>query len=290
MSNNAHFFDIDCLVRVENRAWVVDKKNPNVPLLKLSKSDLHLIENGIYRNQNNKIEFNGKTFWLPTNLYNKIKVKAKVNKTDLSSLVISLQEFYNAPVIDQLEFEFNLDTILTLKNTQPNIYIICSKQTKKNYSTIVEKLKEELINHGLKIKTFYYISDSFYNIDNDEVKFKKIRLLLQHLIGYKTSGNSFSNEEITPYHKIYFYDDQMDTIEMGKQINPLLNYLFENTRKGLQDVVKENIKEYEPCLIINRVNDNVYNRLETTKVILELSKFVKTFENFKFLESCQKFF
>jgi hypothetical protein len=289
MSNNAHFFDIDCLIRVENKAWVIDKKNPKVPLLKLSKSDLHLIENGIYKNQNNKIEFNGKTFWLPTNLYNKIKVKAKVNKTDLNSLAISLQEFYNAPVIDELEFEFNLDTILTLKNTQPNIYVICSKQTKKNYSTIVEKLKEELIQHGLKIKTFYYISDSFYNIDNDEVKFKKIRLLLQHLIGYKTAGNSFSNEGITPYHKIYFYDDQMDTIELSKQINPLLNYLYENTRKGLKDVVKENIQEFEPCLIINRVNDNLYNRLETTKVILELSKFVKTFETFRFLDNITKF-
>jgi hypothetical protein len=289
MSNNAHFFDIDCLIRVENKAWVIDKKNPKVPLLKLSKSDLHLIENGIYKNQNNKIEFNGKTFWLPTNLYNKIKVKAKVNKTDLNSLAISLQEFYNAPVIDELEFEFNLDTILTLKNTQPNIYVICSKQTKKNYSTIVEKLKEELIQHGLKIKTFYYISDSFYNIDNDEVKFKKIRLLLQHLIGYKTASNSFSNEGITPYHKIYFYDDQMDTIELSKQINPLLNYLYENTRKGLKDVVKENIQEFEPCLIINRVNDNLYNRLETTKVILELSKFVKTFETFRFLDNITKF-
>ena len=206
MSNNAHFFDIDCLVRVENKAWVVDKKNPKTPLLKISKSDLHLIENGIYRSQNNKIDFNGRTFWLPSNLYNKIKVKAKVNKTDLASLAISLQEFYNTPVVDELEFEFNLDTILTLKNTQPKIYIICSKQTKKNYSTIIEKLKEELLNHGLKIETCYYITDSFYNIDNDEVKFKKIRLLLQHLVGYKTSGTAFSNEQITHYTKIYFYD------------------------------------------------------------------------------------
>ena len=290
MSNNAHFFDIDCLVRVENKAWVVDKKNPKTPLLKISKSDLHLIENGIYRSQNNKIDFNGRTFWLPSNLYNKIKVKAKVNKTDLASLAISLQEFYNTPVVDELEFEFNLDTILTLKNTQPKIYIICSKQTKKNYSTIIEKLKEELLNHGLKIETFYYITDSFYNIDNDEVKFKKIRLLLQHLVGYKTSGTAFSNEQITHYTKIYFYDDQMDTIELSKQFNPLLNYLYENTRDGLKDIIKENIEELNPFLIVNKINDNQYNRLETTKVILDLSKFVKTFETFKFLDSIQKFY
>jgi hypothetical protein len=57
----------------------------------------------------------------------------------------------------------------------------------------------------------------------------------------------------------------------------------------LKDVVKENIQEFEPCLIINRVNDNLYNRLETTKVILELSKFVKTFETFRFLDNITKF-
>lgn len=284
MLDKAYFFDIDSLIRVDNKAWVVDKKNPKHPLLKISKSDLHLIENGIYKSQNNKIEFNGKTFWLPTNLYNKIKVKAKNYKTDLASLAISLQEFYNKPVIDELDFEFNLDTILTLKNTQPNIYIICSKQTKRNYSTIVEKLEEELLTHGLKVKGFYYISDSFYNIDNDEIKYKKVRLLLQHLVGYRTTGKQFSNEEITQYPKIYFYDDQLDTLELESAINPLLNFLYQNTRPGLKDVIKENITEFNPFLILNRVNDNQYNRIDTKKVILELSKFVKTFESFALIQ------
>lgn len=280
MSKSAHFFDIDSLVRVENKAWIIDKKNPKVPLLKISKSDLHLIENGIYRSQNNKIEFNGKTFWLPTNLYNKIKVKAKNSRTNLDNLAISLQEFYNKLAIDELDFEFNLETILSLKNTQPNIYIICSKQTKKNYSSIVEKLEEELLTQGLKIKGFYYISDSFYNIDDDEIKFKKIRLLIQHLVGYKTSGTQFINQEITHYPEIYLYDDQLDTLDLGKKLNPLLNFLFQKTRVGLKDVIKENIEEFRPYLIINKVNSNQYNRIETSKVILELSNFIKTFESF----------
>ncbi len=281
MKNTAHFFDIDSLIKVENKAWIVDRKNPNIPLLKISKSELHLIENGIYQKQNNKIEFNGKTFWLPTSLFNKIKVKAKNVKTDLGNLAISLQEFYNKDVIDELEFNFNLDTILTLKNNSSDIYIICSKQTKLNYQTLIKKLEEELLKNGLKIKSFYFISDSFYNIDNDQIKFKKIRLLIQHLIGYKTGGNCFTEEQISRYKEINFYDDQLDTIHVSKDVNPLLNFLYGNTRPGLKDLIKEIVKEETPFIVLNKVNDNLYNRLETKKVILELSGFIKSFESFK---------
>ena len=71
----SHFFDIDTLIKLENQAWVVDKNNPNIPIMKISKSDFNLIQNGIYRKQNNKIEFNGKLFWLPTELVNKLKMR-----------------------------------------------------------------------------------------------------------------------------------------------------------------------------------------------------------------------
>jgi len=276
----AHFFDIDTLVKVEGNAWIVDKRNPKVPIMKISKSDLHLLENGIYRKQGNKIEFNGRTFWLPTDLYNQIKIKAKLFKTDLANLAISLQEFYNKSVVEELKFEFNLETLLTLKNTQPEIFIICSRQTKKNYQVIVEKLREELLKDGMKVKSFYYISDTFYNIDDDTIRFKKLRLFLQHLVGFKTSGQSFSTEEITQYNKLYYYDEQIDTLQLEMEVNPMLNLLYSNTRNGIKDLIKENIKELEPVIIINKINDNIYNRLETTKVILELSSFIKKFEGY----------
>lgn len=288
MSNNAYFFDIDCLIRLENKAWIVDKKNPSKPIIKISKSDLHLIESGIFKNQGNKLEFNGKIFWLPTDLYNKIKVKSKIFKTHPGNLAISLQEFYNKPIVEELYYTFKLDTILTLKNTQSDIYIICSRQTKRNYGSIVESLKAKLIENGLEVKNFYFITDSFYNIDNDEIRFKKIRLFLQHLIGFQTEGSQFGDKEITQYSKINFYDNQLDTLLLADEINPMLNLLYQNSRGAIKELIKENIKELEPSLIINKVNENQFNRLETTKVILELSKFIKTFESFNLLNSISK--
>jgi hypothetical protein len=277
----SHFFDIDTLIKLENQAWIVDKNNPNVPIMKISKSDFNLIQSGIYRKQNNKIEFNGKVFWLPSELVNKLKIKAKTYKTEFSNLAISLQEFLNKDIIDEMDFELKIDTISQLKNKTDDIYIICSKQTKRNYQTLIEKLEEKLKEQGLKVKNFYFISDNFYNQNKDEVNFKKMRLLLQHSAGYKTDGNKFIDEEITRYDQVYFYDNNYDTLKIGDNINGLLDVILSNTDKGLRDVIKEDIVEYRPTLFVNKVNDNEYNKTEIKKVILSLSGLIKTFESFK---------
>lgn len=276
----AHFFDIDTLLEVKGEAWIVDKDNPSVPILKISSSDFNLIENGIYRKQNNKIEFNGKTFWLPTELFNKIKIKAKIFKANFGNLAISLQEFYNKGIIDEMNIKLNLDVISKLKNTQDDIYIICSKQTKRNYQTPIEKLEVELKKIGLKIKDFYFINENLYRIDNDEVRFKKMRLILQHLMGYKTDGLKFIDEELTQYSKISYYDNEVDTLKISEDINNLLELTLTNTQEGLKNVIKEILIDEKPQLLVNKINTNHVNQIETKKIILSLSHTIKKFESF----------
>ena len=278
----ARFFDIDVLIRLDNQPWIVDKTNPNVPIMKISKSDFNLIQNGIYRKQNNKMEFNGRTFWLPTELFNTLKIKSKTYKTELGNLAISLQEFLNKDIIDEMDFELKLDVISELKNTTDDIYIICSKQTKRNYQSLIDKLQEKLKEDGISIKNFYFISENFYNQNKDDVNFKKLRLLLQHLVGYKTDGDKFIDEEITRYDQIFYYDNNYDTLKASDDINSLLQVVLSNTDKGLSEVIKEDVREYKPVLFVNKINDNVFNKKETKKVILSLSALIKTFEAFKY--------
>jgi len=280
--NKAHFFDIDSLIEINNKAWIVDKDNPTIPIMKISKSDFNLIENGIYRKQNNKMEFNGRTFWLPTDLYNKIKIKAKTYKANFGNLAISLQEFYNKSIIDEMDFELNLNTILDLKNKVEDIYIICSKQTKRNYETIIEKLKEKLKEDGILIKNFYYINETLYAQDIDQTRFKKIRLLIQHLVGYKSQGDKFINEEITRYDQISYYNNDFDTLKVIDELNSILEVMVSKTENGLRDVIKEDIEEYRPALIVNKINDNKLNKLESKKVIMNLSSIIMTYEKYNY--------
>jgi hypothetical protein len=278
--NKGIFIDLNALIEIDNKAWIVDKMSANQPILKLSKSDLNLIKSGIYKNQGNKIEFNGINYYLPTNLMNKIKVKLKTNEINISNLAISLQEFMNKDVVDKLKYQINEDLVSEIKNGGEEIYIICSNQTKRSYETILENLKDEFYKNGLKIKTFYPISENFLNQTEDDIKFKKMRLLLQHLVGYKTDGDKFKDEEITRFDQIIFYDNYYEVLKMTKEINILLEYLLNRTEDGLRSVIKEDIIDYRPTLWINKESENKMNKRTSEKVILTVPKIVKTFENF----------
>ena len=274
------FIDFDALVNLDNKVWIVDKKNANQPIFKISKSDFNLIKNGIYKTQGNKVNFNGETFWLPTDLWNNIKIKCKNFKINLSDIGISLQEFMNPEVIDNLDFEVNKDFLHEFTNKVVDLYVICSKQVRERYTKIIETLKEKLLEMGMKVKTFYFISDNFMNQNDDEIKFKKIRLILQHLVGYKTEGNNFVDEEITKFDEIHFYDVNSQTLKLTDEINNTLEFLMSRTKDGLREVIKEDIEDFKPILWCHKINTNQRNKIESKKVVLNISKIVKTFENF----------
>jgi hypothetical protein len=275
----SNFIDIDAIISIDSQAWVVDKNNPTVPILKISKSDFNLIRSGIYHKQNNKMEFNGQVFWLPTELVNSIKIKSKIYRVDFSNLAISLREFLDKDIIDSMESNINLDIIQSL--VDGDTYIICSKQTKKNYQSIIDRLEKKLKENGCDIKNFYYISENFYNQKKDDINFKKMRLLLQHLVGYRTDGDKFIDEEVTRYDQLYYYDNNYDTLRFTDDINGLLDVILTNTESGVRSVIKEDIVDYRPRLIVNKVNDNKFNKIETKSVIIGLSSFIKNFESFK---------
>jgi len=274
------FIDLNVLLKIENQAWVVDKKNANTPILKISKSDFNLIKSGIFKSQGNKVDFNGRSYYLPTSLMNEMKIKIKSYNVDFANLGISLQEFMNKDLIEKMDYQINEDIISELKNNVDDIYVICSNQTKKAYETIIEKIKEEFYKNGLKIKTFYPISENFMNQNDDDIKFKKMRLLLQHLVGYKTEGDKFKDDEITRYDQIHFYDNYSETLKITKEMNNLLEFILSRTDDGLRSVIKEDVNDFKPNLWVHKENENKLNKRSSDKVILNISKIVKTFENF----------
>lgn len=278
--NIAHFFDIDTIIDLSGSVWIINKNKPNIPILKISKADFNLIKSGIYKSQGNKVEYNGQVFWLPSDIFNKLKVKLKVNDVSLSNIGISLQEFLNKDIVDNINFNLNLEIIQNLKNKTDDIYIICSKQTMNVYQNIINKISGKLKEEGILIKKFYFINESFYDQDNDSNRFKKVRLLLQHLVGYKTNTNKFIEEEIERYDEIKFYDNQNDTLKVVDESNIILKRLIDSSDDGLKSVIKEDIEEYNPVLVVNFVTDNTNNRILTKKVKLEYSRLIKTFESF----------
>lgn len=278
--NNAHFIDLDVILKTESKPWIVSKENPNIPILKIDPSDFKIFQSGIYRNQNNKIEFNGKTFWLSNEVMNKVKLAAKKYKADLSNLAISLQEYLNPQLIENIPFQIDLSPFNSIINTDDDIYIICSKNNKRNYEKQIQKLEENLKEKGLQIKNFYYISETFMNRNEDDIAHLKVKLILQHLIGLKTEVDKIVSEEITDYTKITFYDDSKSAIELAKRINHVLESLLMKTEKDVKLKVKDKIQNVDSMLVVKEYTHNKSKKFLETIIQLEYSNVIKNFESF----------
>jgi hypothetical protein len=63
--------------------------------------------------------------------------------------------------------------------------------------------------------------------------------------------------------------------------------IWRKTEDGLRSVVKEDVLEFKPQLIVNKVNDNKVNDIQSEKVNLTLSNLIKTFESFNLFESLE---
>jgi len=277
----AHFFDIDTILTTSSMVWIVDKTIPNIPIMKISESDFNLIKKGIYKSQGNSINFSGHIYWLPTDLFEKLKIKAKNYRADVSNLAFSLQEFMNKELIENLDYDINLENILHLKNTDDDIYVICSKNTKRNYELMISKIEDKLKENGLIIKKFYYISETFYNRVSDDISHKKVRLLLQHIVGLKTEGDKFTDDKLEEYSELFYYDDEDNAIKLAKDSNKLLTVLLSNTDTKLKEIIKDDLKSKEHTLYVNLITNNKVNRFVTTKVDIQFSNLITVFESFK---------
>jgi hypothetical protein len=275
----AHFFDINSVIQSHAEVWIVSKSEPNKPILKVSQSDFNLIKKGIFKKHEQQIKINGQSYWIDEQTMNKLKIRCKNLKVNINNLHFSMQEFMNPELISNINFKIWNEHFIHLRNSQDDIYIICSKNNKRNYESLIDKLEEDMRNIGIQIKDYYFISETFYNRDQDDISHKKCRLILQHIVGLKTDIDKFTEEEITKYDKIIFYDDEIESIDLINNSNTLLKFLYGNSEKNVQSNIKEILKSY-PVVETNLVTFNKVNIFVKKEIKIELDKIFKTFESF----------
>ncbi len=278
---NAHFIDFDLILEAESRPWIIDKKNPNIPIIKIDRHDFNLFKSGIYKSQGNKITFNGNIFWLSNDFMNKLKVKSKQYKVDISNLAISMQEFLNKDLIENVSFELKLELFNNIVNTNDDIFIICSKNTKENFEKQIQKFESNLKEIGLTVKKYYFISETFYNKDLDDISYVKSKIILQHLLGLKTEVDKLTDDKIDEYNSITFYDDDLKSVTMAKNINSILEKLLIKTDNNVKTLIKDIIKNNDKHLTIKEYTHNKSNRFNEYQTVLEFSNVIKSYENFK---------
>ena len=279
---NAHFFDIETVITSDAKVWIVDKSKPGICLHRIDQSDFNLIKNGVYRNQGNRITFAGVDYYLPDDIMNDVKIKCKVMRANVSNLAFSMREFQDSELINSTNHTLDVDALYHLKNTQDDVYFICSKNTKTAYGTIIKKLEDKLAELGINPKEYYYISETFYERDEDETSFDKVRLLLQHLVGHKSDGRKLSDEKVAIYDNVYFYDEDLRTCQLAADISSMLTVMIQNSESSVKSEIKNLVSSVSPTLIINLVGPNKLKRFSEKSVRLEYSKLIKSFESYRF--------
>lgn len=276
----AHFFDLSSLIRVDSMVWLVSRIKPSIPILKITQSDFNLIKKGVFQNSGNRLKIGGNDYWVTQEMLELIKLKCRKSGVEISDLAFSLQEFMNPDIIEKLDYEIYEMNFEHLKNTKDDIYIICSKNTKNNSSGIIKKLEEKLSELGLTVKNYYFISETFFNRNDDDISFKKTRLILQHLIGLKTEGDKFKDEEITKYDRVFVYENSKRTLHELKIISDTLDFLKSKSSEDIQSKISDRLSQ-NPLLILNEITFNRVNRFITTQINLLNSRILKTYESFR---------
>lgn len=277
----AHFIELDIILKTESKPWIVDKSSPDIPILKIDKYEFNLFKSGIYKSHGNKISFNGQVFWLPNDFMNKLKIKSKIDNINLSNLGISMQEFLNKDIIENVKYDTDITIFNPIINTNDDIYIFCSKNTKANFQKQIEKIGDKLEKIGLNVKNFYYISETFYNRNQDDISYTKSKILVQHLLGLKADGDKLTNMDIEKYDTISLYEDNQNSIKTCLDINNTLENLLTKSEGSVKSLVKDRIKNGENSLLIKEYTHNKVNIFKEHNVSLVYSNIIKNFENFK---------
>lgn len=143
-----NIFNIELLIDLELSPWIIDKNNPKEPLFKISINEYNLYKNGIFKKQDNKIEYNDITFWITDELNSKIDKYCDKYKINKNNIAISKREFIDKDILKKAKFNIKIDNILFLKNKDEDIILY---KENPEYTLFEDKIEKELNKEGINI-------------------------------------------------------------------------------------------------------------------------------------------
>jgi transcriptional regulator len=285
MKKDIYFFDLDgTLWDMESEIWIIDKEKPYQPVIKIPSLEFSLIKNGIYKNDNISLDYNGNKFFISKKMWDKIYKKKKSENTQRFG--ISFKNSKTKEDINKSKINFLLDNISHLKKDS-KIGILTARPNLKIHSDVVNKLRLELENLGLLLYKIYFVGDKFMHYHDDKSSLKKIYILLEHLIGFKIKNDRFVSLRQDWFDTVYFYDDAKLNIDYANDIQNILNNLLKNTDDELFKIIIDRIKLNNIYLYNNLITNNIINKFDTTKIKIEephkypiQEKIISNFYNF----------
>ena len=290
MENNReiHFFDLDnTLWYLNSKVWIIDKRKPNIPIIKLSKHEMFLIQNGLYKNDNLCVDYNNNKYYISNNLFNKIQKRRNIT---IDNLGISFIETFDEERLNETPITYLINNIRHLQDREDvDIAILTGRNNREHYQKLLNDLRKHLNDINLNIFKIYFVGDRFKDRHSSFISLKKTEILLEHLIGMKIEDEKFTPFKQDQYNVVHFYDDEQENIYYANDIQMVFDRLLKNTNDELFKLSIESVNNNELNLYTHLVTSNSLNRFKTSHIILEEpikypikleGKFLKTYYKF----------
>lgn len=245
---------------LDARLWIVDYKEPNKCLYRLSKREHIAVLTNIYNKVGFKVNYCGQDFFLNEDIIENAS-KTSRRKLNIDKINVSCAEFFMPNEIklnvENAKFDFSIMKHFLNKNIS-NIFDICNSF---KFDPLLSKFSGENI---------------FLSTDNFPMHFnsyKKQSLVIEKLIGFKIDKAKirFSESKVKPENSIQYASSSNEVYNTLNEINGVFNQLYNNSKDTVKELIRARLNKTNLVLINNLYTSNNINPFVKNKIILKFS-------------------
>jgi hypothetical protein len=281
MEKNLHLFDLDyTLWKIDAKLAVIDKNDPKNIIYRVPAEEVNFMKE-YYKSQELEVSYNGYVWYLSEKIWEAIQNNKK--GIELKDVGISFREFSDAEILENQisRTEYLLENLNHLKDKNIEIGFVTARTNKKNHKknleVLIEKIERKL---HTKVGKVYFVNDIDNNQDSDITSFRKAKIVLEYLVGYKIKGNKFIDLKQNKCENIFFYDDCEKNIEVVKNLQTLLETMLVKTDTAIKTDIINTIKNSNPNFTTCLITQNRIQPFITTESKLLPPNYIKLFEKF----------
>lgn len=262
------WIDLDhTLILTDAKWWILDKKNPDKYLFRISQYEGTLIRTGFHKHDELPIYYNGLKGHLNKEIWEKIQ---SIKKLPLEDIGVSYREYTDEKLINEhlTNCVFYIDRFKSLKDH--TIHILTARGNKDGHLGLISLLDEKMTKAGLKLNESVFVNDPKHVQFGTNSAEKKLLVILEKIVGYKILDSEFCHVVTDSYDISNFFDDEDINISICKDINKFIRFLLSNTEPWLQEKIRIDLNKRKPILRTHLINSNEMNPFFTEEIKIEL--------------------
>ncbi len=278
MKKSLHLFDLDyTLWRIDSKMAIIDKNEPDKVLLRISPDEKDLLKE-FYKKDNLEIYYNGEKWYLSPKIWENIKEIKK--GLDLTDIGLSFREFTDTETLENQvkRTDYLLENLTHLKDSYIEVGILSARSNKKgdrkNLSILTEKMERIL---GTKVNKIYFVNDIENSEGSDTTSYRKAKIVLEHLLGFKIKKGKFSELKQDIFDHVSFYDDDENNIDAVAGAQRLLEKFLPKTEVDIKKEILERLKNNKIFIDTYLITQNKMNPFIKNENMLLSPNYIKLY-------------